>query len=85
MVRANIILFFFCTSVISGITYLAAGLLNTEVLFLALVTAPGYAIGMYLGTHMFGVASDRTFRRACYLLIAGAAIVSLPALDAVLR
>jgi uncharacterized membrane protein YfcA len=85
MVRANIILFFFCTSVISGITYLAAGLLNEEVLFLALVTAPGYAIGMYLGTRMFGLASDRTFRRACYLLIAGAALVSLPALDGVLR
>jgi uncharacterized membrane protein YfcA len=85
MVRANIILFFFCTSVISGITYLAAGLLNEEVLFLALVTAPGYAIGMYLGTRMFGLASDRTFRRACYLLIAGAALVSVPALDGLLR
>jgi uncharacterized membrane protein YfcA len=85
MVRANIILFFFCTSVISGVTYLAAGLLNAQVLFMALVTAPGYAIGMYLGTRMFGLASDRTFRRACYLLIAGAALVSLPALDGLLR
>ncbi len=85
MVRANIILFFFCTSVMSGVTYLAAGLLDAEVLFLALVTAPGYAIGMYLGTRMFGLASDRTFRRACYLLIAGAALVSVPALDGLLR
>jgi uncharacterized membrane protein YfcA len=85
MVRANIILFFFCTSVISGFTYLAAGLLNAQVLFLALVTAPGYAVGMYLGTRMFGLASDRTFRRACYLLIAGAALVSLPVLDGLLR
>ena len=85
MVRANIILFFFCTSVISGVTYLAAGLLNTEVLFLSLITAPGYIVGMFLGTRMFGLASDRTFRRACYLLIAGAALVSLPVLDSVLR
>ena len=84
-VRANIILFFFCTSVVSGVTYFAAGLLNEEVLFLALVTAPGYALGMFLGTRMFGLASDRTFRRACYLLIAGAAIVSLPVLDGLLR
>lgn len=84
-VRANIILFFFCTSVVSGITYLAAGLLNMQVLFLSLVTAPGYALGMYLGTRMFGLADARTFRRACYLLIAGAALVSLPALDGVLR
>jgi uncharacterized membrane protein YfcA len=85
MVRANIILFFFCTSVISGVTYLVAGLLNAQVLFLSLITAPGYAVGMYLGTRMFGLASDRTFRRACYLLIAGAALVSLPVLDSVLR
>jgi len=85
MVRANIILFFFCTSVVSGVTYLAAGLLNLDVLFLSLVTAPGYAIGMFLGTRMFSLASEKMFRRACYLLIAGAAVVSLPALDAVLR
>ena len=85
MLRANIILFFFCTSVVSGVTYLAAGLLNLEVLFLSLITAPGYALGMYLGTRMFGLASDRVFRRACYTLIAAAAIVSLPVLDGVLR
>lgn len=84
-VRANIILFFLCTSIVSGVTYLATGLLNAQVLFLALVTAPGYVIGMYLGSRMFGFASERTFRRACYALIAGAAIVSLPVLDGLLR
>jgi uncharacterized membrane protein YfcA len=84
-VRANIILFFFCTSVVSGVTYLAAGLLNDQVLFLALMTAPGYALGMYLGTRMFNLASERLFRRACYILIGAAAIISLPVLDGVLR
>lgn len=83
--RANIILFFFCTSLASGITYLVAGLLDSGVLLLTLVAAPGYALGLYLGTRMFNLASERSFRRACYLLIAAAALVSLPALDSVLR
>ena len=85
IVRANIILFFLCTSVVAAISYLAAGLLGLDVLLLAVFTVPGYALGMYLGTRMFRLASERGFRRACYLLIAGAAIVSLPALDRILR
>jgi uncharacterized protein len=84
-VRANIILFFFCTSVVAAISYLASGLLGLEVLLLSALTAPGYALGMFLGTRMFGLASDAMFRRVCFVLIAAAAIISLPALDAVLR
>lgn len=84
-VRANIILFFFCTSVIACISYLATGLLGLDVLLLSAVTAPAYALGMFLGTRMFGLADEETFRRACYLLIAGAAVVSLPVLDGVVR
>jgi uncharacterized protein len=85
IVRANIILFFLCTSVVAATSYLLTGLLGQEVLLLALITVPAYAIGMYLGTRMFGLADERTFRRTCYLLIAGAALVSLPVLDDVLR
>jgi len=84
-VRANIILFFFCTSVVACISYLATGLLGPDVLLLSALTAPGYAVGMFLGTRMFGLVSDAMFRRACFILIAAAAIVSLPVLDAVLR
>lgn len=83
--RANIILFFFCTSAASGVTYLAAGLLDTGVLILAATAAPGYALGLFLGTRMFNLASELAFRRACYLLIAAAAVISLPVLDGVLR
>ncbi|HET6157550.1 MAG TPA: sulfite exporter TauE/SafE family protein [Dongiaceae bacterium] len=84
-VRANLILFFFCTSVVAAISYAATGLLGLDVLLLATLTAPGYAVGMFLGTRMFRLASELGFRRACYLLIAGAAIVSLPVLDRILR
>jgi uncharacterized membrane protein YfcA len=84
-VRANIILFFFCTSVVAGISYLATGLLGVEVLLLSALTAPGYALGMFLGTRMFDLASERMFRRVCFGLIAAAATISLPVLDTLLR
>jgi hypothetical protein len=84
-VRANIILFFFCTSVVAAVSYVATGLLGPDVLLLAALTAPGYALGMFLGTRMFDFASEPMFRRICLGLIAAAAIVSLPVLDPVLR
>lgn len=84
-VRANIILFFFCTSVVAAVSYLASGLLGPDVLLLSALTAPGYALGMFLGTRAFGLASERMFRRICLALIAGAAVVSLPVLDSILR
>jgi uncharacterized membrane protein YfcA len=84
-VRANIILFFFCTSVVASVSYLVTGLLGPGVLLLSALTVPGYALGMFLGTRMFGLASDAMFRRVCFMLIAAAAVISLPVLDAVLR
>jgi hypothetical protein len=38
-----------------------------------------------LGSRMFGIASERAFRRICFGLIAAAAIISLPMLDPLLR
>jgi hypothetical protein len=84
-IRANIILFFLCTSVVASASYLVAGLFDLKVLVLAAVTAPGYAIGMFIGSHMFGLASELMFRRICFGLIAAAALISLPVLDSVLR
>jgi hypothetical protein len=85
MVRANIILLFFCTSVVASISYLVAGLFDLRVLVLGAVTAPGYVLGMFLGSRMFGFASEHMFRRICFGLIAAAALISLPLLDALLR
>lgn len=84
-VRANLILFFFCTSAVAAISYLAGGLLDLDVLLLSALTVPGYALGMFLGTRMFGLAGDAMFRRVCLVLIAAAAIISLPVLDSALR
>jgi len=44
-----------------------------------------YAIGVLLGATLFGKASEALFRSICYVLIALAALIGLPALDGVLR
>jgi len=80
-VRANIVLYFAITTVISAVAYVAGGLLKLSVVELALVTGPVYGVGLYLGTRMFGLASEIAFRRICFTLIAVAIGLSLPALD----
>jgi uncharacterized protein len=79
--RANIILYFAFTDIMSFVTYIVAGILTWEVAGLALLVGPVYALGMFIGAKLFGVASETVFRRICYSLIALAAIIGLPVLD----
>jgi uncharacterized membrane protein YfcA len=84
-VRANIVAYFAVSSVLSVVTYATSGLLVRETFVLSALLAPAYGIALYAGSRMFGVASEETFRRLCYTLIALAAIVSLPLFDGWLR
>ncbi|MFN0113468.1 MAG: sulfite exporter TauE/SafE family protein [Paracoccaceae bacterium] len=85
IMRANIFLFFAVTSLFSAAGYVWSGLITTHVLALTAVIAPVYGIGAWLGSRMFGLASERTFRRICLAMILAATVVSLPALDSWLR
>ena len=80
-VRANLVLYFAVSSVISATSYLFAGLLSLQVLLLACVIGPTYGLGLFIGSRLFGRASETTFRWICFGLIAGAALVSLPIFD----
>lgn len=84
-VRANIILYFFVSSLVTATTYLAGGLLTGAVVGLAVLTSPVYIVGIWLGARLFGLADERVFRRTCYALIAAAALLSLPILDGLIR
>lgn len=84
-VRANIVFFFAITSVIGAIGYLWNGLITAQTLVLALIIAPVYGLGTWSGSRMFGLASDRTFRRICLSMIALATLVSMPIMDGWLR
>lgn len=85
VVRANIVLFFAGSSVLSVVSYLAAGLLTWNGVHLSLLIGPTFALGLFTGARLFNRASEVVFRRTCYGLIAGAAILGLPLLDGVLR
>lgn len=85
VVRANLVLYFAASTVLTAAGYIWGGLITAQVLILTLITAPLYGVGVWLGSKMFGKASEITFRRICYLMIAIAATASIPALDGVLR
>lgn len=76
--RANIILYFVATSVLSTVSYAIAGLLDLEAVALALYVGPAYGLGLYAGSRLFGRASELVFRRLCHGLIAVSVLSSLP-------
>ena len=80
-VRASFGLYLAAGGVLAGIAYAAAGLLTLALAPPFLVAAPAYGIGIWLGAHMFGLASERTFRLGCYAMIALAALLGLPLWD----
>jgi uncharacterized membrane protein YfcA len=83
--RANMVLFFAVSTVISVVTYLAGGILTRPAALLALAIGPAYGLGLFVGSRLFGLASESTFRRICCGLIAVAVLLGLPILDGVLR
>ena len=52
---------------------------------LAAITGPVFALGLFLGSKLFGKASDETFRRICYSLVVVSALISLPLFDGLFR
>lgn len=84
-VRASFALYLAAGGLIAGIAYAQAGLLTAALALPFLVTAPVYGLGIWLGTRMFGLASERTFRLGCYGMIALAALLGLPLWDGFLR
>jgi uncharacterized membrane protein YfcA len=84
-VRANIVLYFAISSSLVFVSYIVGGILTTGIIGIALVTAPFYGAGIWLGSRMFGRASEVLFRRASYTLIALAWAIGLPALDGIIR
>jgi uncharacterized membrane protein YfcA len=85
VVRANVVLFFAVSTALATASYALAGLLPPVLIGLVLLTGPAYGLGIWLGARMFGLASEQTFRRLCYALIALAAVVGMPLFDGILR
>jgi uncharacterized membrane protein YfcA len=85
IIRANIILYFAISTAIAIVSYFFGGVLTLVVFKLCLVVGPVYALGLFIGARLFGIADESVFRRICYALIVVAVVVSLPVLDGVIR
>ena len=85
VLRANFIVYFSIISVSSILAYAWNGLFTAEVMWLALLMAPAYALGIYVGSRLFPLASPVTYRRLAYAIIALSALISVPALDPIFR
>jgi uncharacterized protein len=83
--RANIFLFFAASDFFSAVSYSLSGLITSDAIRFSFLIGPVYAAGVWFGAALFGRASETIFRLICYVLIAAAFIVGLPALDGVLR
>jgi uncharacterized membrane protein YfcA len=76
--RANALTFFMFTTVVTGIAFVFGGIFTAEVMARSAALFPVYAVGIFLGGRMFGLASEATYRRIAYATILFVAIVSMP-------
>ncbi|MBE9604942.1 sulfite exporter TauE/SafE family protein [Acetobacteraceae bacterium H6797] len=79
--RANIVLFFAFSSLVVTAVFLLGGLITLKAIVTGLVLLPIYTVAVRLGMRLFGLASEATFRRLCYALIALSAVLGLPLWD----
>jgi uncharacterized membrane protein YfcA len=80
-VRANLMVFFFLMDFITGAAYVAQGIITTDILALAVLLGIPFILAMWAGARWFHGSSEAAYRRAAYLIIVAAAIVSLPIWD----
>lgn len=76
--RANVIVYFAASSVLTIAVYALRHIFDGNSLRLALLCGPAYGLGTWVGGHVFGLATPATFRAITLMLIAAAVLLSLP-------
>jgi uncharacterized membrane protein YfcA len=84
-IRAAFALYLAGSGICAGIGFLLTGLIGPALVGPLLVTALPYGFGTWAGARMFGLASEAFFRVTCQVMIALAALLSLPAWDGLFR
>ena len=85
VIRANIMVFYALQSTTTDIFLYFRGLFTFDVAVYALIAWPLYSLGLAIGARWFKGSSDGLYRTSAYVLIAIAAISSLPLFDAWIR
>lgn len=84
-IRADMQTYFLFSTMVSGAILTYKGIFTRETLLIALSVMPIYGLMLWLGSRGYRIASETTFRRIAYGVIATAALLSLPVLDRWLR
>jgi uncharacterized protein len=84
-VRANFICYFATFASGLMVTYSLKGLLTAEATALALLIGPLQIVAQYAGSRLFQFATERTYRRVAFGIIAVAGVLGMPLLDRWLR
>ena len=84
-VRANLLVYFLLTSVVLCFSYFVQNLFTPELIGLSIALALPFFVATAAGAYFFAGTSDLLYRRIAYLIIALAAVISLPLLDPWLR
>jgi uncharacterized membrane protein YfcA len=82
-VRANIMAYFAIQGTLSIVLYAFNGLLNAQALIFAVTMGIPFVVALAAGVFFFHGASDVLYRRAACVIIAVAALISLPLFDSI--
>lgn len=84
-VRANMLVYLMLLALILMGNYAWHGLMTAQTIALSVSIWPVYIVAMGLGARLFKGASEQTYRRIAYAIVAVAALVSLPVFDNILH
>ena len=85
MCSSDLMVYFTFIDVIGCLAYFRQGLFTREVAMLSLLLGMPFILAMVVGARWFRIASERSFRRVAYAIIAVSALLSLPLFDGLLR
>jgi uncharacterized protein len=83
--RANLIVYFGLAGAVTCVTYWLQGLFTRDVLVLSLLLGIPFLIAQTVGARLFHRSSEQIYRYVAYVIVAAAALLSLPVLDGILR
>lgn len=84
-VRANMNLYFGALTAFVTAAFFWQGLIGWGTFWLACAAGPAYGFGLWAGSRLFWLASERAFRLIAYGMILASAVFGLPLWDGLLR
>ncbi len=81
VIRSNLLVFLLMLGLTLVASYIWHGMMVAEPIALAMLLWPAYILALAIGARWFHGASDVHYRRVAYVIVALAALVSLPVFD----